>query len=944
MSLAPLDLARRRSGPTLERVAFKTSRLAEFCGQRELTAQTGHPPDQWPLVIVKELVDNALDACEEAAVAPEISVEVSTARSEIAVADNGPGLPSETIGAVLDYTVRVSSREAYVSPSRGQQGNALKCIIAMPFALDGTRGTTVIESRGHMHRILFEMDPVRREPRILREIDTSSVKTGTKITVRWPETACHLLHAAKRRFLQVIADFAGFNPHLLLRWRWDDIKGGEGATSAEWRKWRSCDPTSAHWYDPERFARYIAAHVARDQDIGYAGRMVREFIRELDGLSGSGKQKIVLEAAAASRTPLASFFDRGSKAVSALLRACQAHTRAVKPEALGVIGAEHLLRYCLSGGAAEETFRYRKGLGTIGGVPYVVEAAFAYCPGEDDDHETAAGRVITAGVNFSTVIGSPFERLSPFQSLRGVLSGRHVDIDDPVVVVLHYTCPRVDFADRGKGTLALPGDVGRSIITMIEAVTKQWEKQRRAELRSEAATARRLQNLLKESPRRKKEPPPPPAGVLADKIIAEAEQSGLSVDDLTVLARDNDPYTAWERRREAEWFAGLFTRFVAPEATKHLRGFFYLLVTTTALTAPGGQPFVNDHKNWLALQRAAKAARWLGLVPFDRIIDARNPEPEIYVPGVTAISTGVRAGTSSEIPLDAADALPSCYIDGFRGRQTHRIIFYGEKSSLSVVVRPIAEALCAEMILTTGESSDTYIAAMVKRANEDGRPTVVLYFADFDPSGHQMSISVARKVQALRDLKYPDLNIKLYRVALTIDQVRDLGLPSSPLKATEKRATRWRETFGHEQTEIDAMVELQPDALRQAIFAAIAPFYDDTLDRRVRGAEENWRKAAARALRQHADYGDLSEGIETAWQCAREAVDQLHEAQEHAAEMLRANLPEPPELPKATPKGKPKPALFDSATDFVTATQRLIADKKLAGQTNPDEDEAEDND
>jgi hypothetical protein len=60
--------------------------------------------------------------------------------------------------------------------------------------------------------------------------------------------------------------------------------------------------------------------------------------------------------------------------------------------------------------------------------------------------------------------------------------------------------------------------------------------------------------------------------------------------------------------------------------------------------------------------------------------------------------------------------------------------------------------------------------------------------------------------------------------------------------------------------------------------------------------------------------------------------------------MLRANLPEPPELPKATPKGKPKPALFDSATDFVTATQRLIADKKLAGQTNPNEDEAEDND
>ena len=34
-----------RPGPTLERVAFKTSRLADFVGQRELTAQTGHAPE-----------------------------------------------------------------------------------------------------------------------------------------------------------------------------------------------------------------------------------------------------------------------------------------------------------------------------------------------------------------------------------------------------------------------------------------------------------------------------------------------------------------------------------------------------------------------------------------------------------------------------------------------------------------------------------------------------------------------------------------------------------------------------------------------------------------------------------------------------------------------------------------------------------------------------------
>jgi DNA topoisomerase VI subunit B len=113
-------------------MAFTTSRLGEFCGEKELIAQIGHAPEEWLLVIVKELIDNALDACEEAEIAPEINIEISTERGEIVIADNGPGLPPETTGGVLDYSSRVSSREAYVSPTRGAQGNALKTIVAMP--------------------------------------------------------------------------------------------------------------------------------------------------------------------------------------------------------------------------------------------------------------------------------------------------------------------------------------------------------------------------------------------------------------------------------------------------------------------------------------------------------------------------------------------------------------------------------------------------------------------------------------------------------------------------------------------------------------------------------------------------------------------------------------------------------------------------------------------
>ncbi len=66
----------------------------------------------------------------------------------IAVTDNGPGIPSETVTDVLDFSVRISSREAYVAPDRGAQGNALKTIVAMPFVLDGELGRIEVATNG----------------------------------------------------------------------------------------------------------------------------------------------------------------------------------------------------------------------------------------------------------------------------------------------------------------------------------------------------------------------------------------------------------------------------------------------------------------------------------------------------------------------------------------------------------------------------------------------------------------------------------------------------------------------------------------------------------------------------------------------------------------------------------------------------------------------------
>ena len=105
----------------IERVAFTTSRLMEFCTEKELVAQTGHQSYEWLRVIAKELVDNGIDACEDVEIAPVIKVAITTGQSgmptRISVEDNGPGIPPDTVTGIIDYDVRVSSREAYISPN-----------------------------------------------------------------------------------------------------------------------------------------------------------------------------------------------------------------------------------------------------------------------------------------------------------------------------------------------------------------------------------------------------------------------------------------------------------------------------------------------------------------------------------------------------------------------------------------------------------------------------------------------------------------------------------------------------------------------------------------------------------------------------------------------------------------------------------------------------------
>jgi DNA topoisomerase VI subunit B len=440
----------------------------DFVGRRELTAQIGHEPQLWPLVVLKELLDNSLDATEEAEIAPEILLEVSTApgAAMIRVSDNGPGLAAETVTDILDYSTRTSSREAYCSPTRGAQGNALKTIVAMPYALDGGVGTTLIESRALDHRITFSADAVRQIPRIAHETTPATRRNGTSITVFWPQSSLVFLSNSRGRFLQMAAGYAVLNPHLSLEVRWNgETVVNLPASDIGWLKWRACDPTSPHWYTSQRLARLAAAYVARDQDLGHPPRTVRAFVSEFHGLSSTGKQKTVVEAAGLARQPLAALFNDGAvneARIWALLEAMQEHSRPVKPRDLGVIGGEHLREVCTHAGGLKETFRYRIVVGeTSEEIPFVVEAAFAAL---SDDK----ARRLVLGINFAPALANPYRSIhTGYDGLETVLADQRCGRDEPIVLILHLACARLDYQDRGKSAVAQDSMIADAISTAI---------------------------------------------------------------------------------------------------------------------------------------------------------------------------------------------------------------------------------------------------------------------------------------------------------------------------------------------------------------------------------------------------------------------------------------------------------------------------------------------
>ena len=152
------------------------------------------------------------------------------------------------------------------------------------------------------------------------------------------------------------------------------------------------------------------------------------------------------------------------------------NSKPVRPEALGIIGEDHLRAKFEAAGCAMDSFRCKTVKGSRNGVPWIIEAAFAWRPSQDRRPGEDGGytnRQLITGVNWSPGIVNPFRSLGYGRGLESLLAEKFAGPQEPVVVLVHLACPRVTYTDRGKSAIVMDSTADAdALLDAVTAVTR----------------------------------------------------------------------------------------------------------------------------------------------------------------------------------------------------------------------------------------------------------------------------------------------------------------------------------------------------------------------------------------------------------------------------------------------------------------------------------------
>jgi DNA topoisomerase-6 subunit B len=176
-------------------------------------------PTKALLTTVKEAVDNSLDACEEAGILPEITVEIaevpgSTDRFVVSVADNGPGIVKAQVPKIFGKLL-YGSKFHRLKQSRGQQGIGISAA-AMYGQITTGKPVQVWTKTGRgraAYHLEIQIDTTKNLPVVVAEREVAVERDhGTKVAIEMQADYKH----GQRHLIRYVEQTVLANPHLAL--------------------------------------------------------------------------------------------------------------------------------------------------------------------------------------------------------------------------------------------------------------------------------------------------------------------------------------------------------------------------------------------------------------------------------------------------------------------------------------------------------------------------------------------------------------------------------------------------------------------------------------------------------------------------------------------------------------------------------------------------------
>ncbi len=220
--------------------------------------------------------------------------------------------------------------------------------------------------------------------------------------------------------------------------------------------------------------------------------------------------------------------------------------------------------------------------------------------------------------------------------------------------------------------------------------------------------------------------------------------------------------------------------------------------------------FIDNNKNeYKNLGETINDARLAGLIDWDHIVDR------------TRSLRGVRHFSD---PAQSIMSAAYGYSTNKWQNQNFRPEVWIEKDALVGVIERVCNEMDVDYFSCRGYTSQSELwgAGMrLKRYKEAGQQPYVFHLGDHDPSGKDMTRDIEDRFEMFCGFK-----VKVKRLALNMDQVRQYNPPPNPAKLTDSRADAYIRDFGDDSWELDA---LEPQVIHDMVEENIKSIRDDDL-------------------------------------------------------------------------------------------------------------------